>query len=206
MQSRAIRDRWARPSRRVVAVACALVGIVPVCVKAQGAPVRVVIETALGAFTLDVDTIHSPITGKNFLRYVDGHFYDGGRFFRTVRLDNDPNPVHIQVVQAGADSSRQHRPYAPIPLERTNATGLHHLSGAVSMARNVPNSAVSSFFICIGDQPSLDFGGTRNRDGQGFAAFGQVVSGMKVVRAIWMSHADGQSLTPPIIIKRAYRG
>jgi len=168
--------------------------------------VPVVVETTAGTITIDVDTIHSPLTGKNFLRYVDGRFYDGGRFFRTVRADNDPsNPVHIEVVQAAADSSRQREQFPPIALERTTLTRLHHRGGTVSMARNVPNSAVSSFFICIDDEPSLDFGGARNRDGQGFAAFGQVVSGMDVVRAIWKAHADGQALTPPIIITRVHR-
>jgi peptidyl-prolyl cis-trans isomerase A (cyclophilin A) len=73
------------------------------------------------------------------------------------------------------------------------------------MARNVPNSATSSFFICIGNQPALDFGGARHPDGQGFAAFGHVVAGMDVVRAIWNGHADGQRLTPPVAITRAYR-
>jgi peptidyl-prolyl cis-trans isomerase A (cyclophilin A) len=84
-------------------------------------------------------------------------------------------------------------------------TGLHHLDGTLSMARGQPNSATSSFFICIGDQPALDFGGARNPDRQGFAAFGRVLSGMEVVRAIWQSPADGQRLSPPIVINSARR-
>jgi peptidyl-prolyl cis-trans isomerase A (cyclophilin A) len=174
-------------------------------VTAQGG-VQVAIETTIGAIGVVVDTIHAPITGRNFLRYVDGHFYDGGSFFRTVRADNQAtDPVRIAVVQAAADSVRQRAPYAPIPLERTTVSGLHHVDGTLSMARNTPESATSSFFVCVGDQPSLDFGGARNPDGQGFAAFGHVVTGMAIVRAIWMSQADGQRLAPPIAIKRAYR-
>jgi peptidyl-prolyl cis-trans isomerase A (cyclophilin A) len=73
------------------------------------------------------------------------------------------------------------------------------------MARLTPDSAVSDFFICIGDQPELDFGGQRNPDGQGFAAFGTVTSGMDVVRAIQRSPADGQSLDPPVTITRIAR-
>ena len=87
-----------------------------------------------------------------------------------------------------------------IALERTRATGLSHVDGAVSMARDGPDSATSDFFLCLGDQPSLDFGGRRNPDGQGFAAFGRVVRGMEVVRRIQQSPAEGQRLTPPIAI------
>ena len=75
-------------------------------------------------------------------------------------------------------------------------------AASISMARGTPESAVSDFFICIGDQPSLDFGGARNPDGQGFAAFGHVVRGMDIVRAIQTSPADGQRLTPPVQILR----
>jgi peptidyl-prolyl cis-trans isomerase A (cyclophilin A) len=73
------------------------------------------------------------------------------------------------------------------------------------MARDGPDTATSDFFICIGDQPELDFGGRRNPDGQGFAAFGRVIRGMEVVRAIQLAPAAGQSLTPPVIIRRASR-
>ena len=76
------------------------------------------------------------------------------------------------------------------------------MDGAVSMARDGPDTATSDFFICIGDQPELDFGGKRNPDGQGFAAFGRVVAGMDVVRRIHDAPADGQSLTPPVAIRK----
>jgi peptidyl-prolyl cis-trans isomerase A (cyclophilin A) len=73
------------------------------------------------------------------------------------------------------------------------------------MARSGPDSATSSFFICIGDQPSLDFGGARNADGQGFAAFGRVVSGMDVVRKIHQAPAQGETLAPPVKILKVER-
>ena len=73
------------------------------------------------------------------------------------------------------------------------------------MARDGPDTAQDSFSICIGDQPELDFGGKRNPDGQGFAAFGRVVKGMDVVRQIHTSAANGQQLTPPIRIQGAFR-
>ena len=89
----------------------------------------------------------------------------------------------------------------------TNLTGLEHVDGAISMARGGPDSASSSFFICIGNQPALDFGGNRNLDGQGFAAFGVVVEGMDVVRAVNQAQADGQNLAPPIgILSMARQG
>jgi peptidyl-prolyl cis-trans isomerase A (cyclophilin A) len=73
------------------------------------------------------------------------------------------------------------------------------------MARDEADTATSDFFVCINDQPSLDFGGKRNPDGQGFAAFGHVVSGMDVIRKIQAAPADGQKLTPPVRIISAHR-
>ena len=82
----------------------------------------------------------------------------------------------------------------------TRDTGLRHLDGTISMARGTPDSATSDFFICVGDQPELDFGGKRNPDGQGFAAFGRVVRGIEVVRKIQGRPAVGQAITPPVRI------
>ena len=90
--------------------------------------------------------------------------------------------------------------FPAIDHETTEMTGLRHLDGTVSMARSKPGSATSSFFICIGPQPELDFGGRRNPDGQGFAAFGRVVGGMDVVRTIHALPSKGQQLDPPIKI------
>jgi peptidyl-prolyl cis-trans isomerase A (cyclophilin A) len=170
------------------------------------APVRVVLETAMGEIELELDTARAPITAANFLRYVDEGHYDGGRFHRTVRLTNQPqNAVKIEVIQAGAAPPRALSAFPPIPLERTSVTGLRHADGTLSMARDGPDSAQSDFFICIGDQPSLDFGGARNPDGQGFAAFGRVVRGMEVVRKIQAAPADAQALAPPVSIVSARR-
>lgn len=191
--------------------------------------VHVQVETASGNFTIALDPAHAPLTAGNFLRYVDGGFYDGGRFHRTVRLDNnsnaglkieetdagiDPNAdrsllpndtVAIEVIQGGINPARGDEQRGPITLERTSETGLSHHDGTISMARLTPDSAISDFFVCINDQPELDFGGIRNQDGQGFAAFGQVIAGMDVVRAIQTSPSEGQSLTPAIEINRIIR-
>ena len=123
-----------------------------------------------------------------------------------MRLDNQRrNDILIEVVQAGIDPTRKTEQHPPIRLERTSETGVTHVDGAISMARSRPDTATSDFFICIGAQPSLDFGGARNADGQGFAAFGHVVNAMDVVRKIQRSSTRGESLDPVITIRSARR-
>jgi len=170
-------------------------------------PVRVLVQTELGDIVLEVDTVRAPRTAANFLRYLDAGHYNGGTFHRTVKMDNQPDsPVKIEVIQAGVSPERAKDGFPPIAIERTSETGLRHTDGAISMARNQPDSATSGWFICINDQPSLDFGGARNPDGQGFAAFGRVVQGMDVVRKIQHApNTDAQRLTPPITILKAAR-
>ncbi len=166
----------------------------------------VTIDTSLGSIVVELDRAHAPETTDNFLRYVDAKHYDGGRFHRTVTMGNQPDKkVKIEVIQGGVNPAKEKSDFAPIQLERTNKTGLHHNDGTISMARDSADTATSDFFICIGDQPELDFGGKRNPDGQGFAAFGRVIKGMDVVRKIQQSPAKGQSLDPPIFIRRISR-
>jgi peptidyl-prolyl cis-trans isomerase A (cyclophilin A) len=163
---------------------------------------RVLLDTELGEIAIAVDLSHAPRTACNFLKYVAANAYSGGNFGRTVRADNQTNAaVPIAVVQASAN--QQFEVFAPIDLERTRDTGLHHLNGTVSMARRNADDATAKFFICIGDQPELDFGGRRNPDGQGFAAFGKVTRGMPVVLRIQAGAADGEKLTPPVAIRSA---
>jgi peptidyl-prolyl cis-trans isomerase A (cyclophilin A) len=178
------------------------------------ATVRVRVQTELGDLILELDPKRAPGTTNNFLRYVDAGHYDGGTFHRTVKMDNQPeSPVKIEVIQAGVNPDRAKDGFPVIMLERTSMTGITHKDGVVSMARGAPNSATSGWFICINDQPSLDFRGARNPDGQGFAAFGRVVSGMDVVRKIQQApsssdrktNAEAQRLTPPIKIIKVAR-
>jgi peptidyl-prolyl cis-trans isomerase A (cyclophilin A) len=175
---------------------------------AGGVLVRV--ETALGNIEIAVDTAHAPITAANFLKYVEGKFYDGGQFHRATRPDNYepqlPERPPMQIIQAGINDARLSEAFPAIPLERTTATGLKHVSGTVSMARqSEADSATSDFFICVDDEPSLDFGSKRYEDGQGFAAFGRVVKGMEVVRRIQHQPVKKQALDPPITIVRIAR-
>jgi peptidyl-prolyl cis-trans isomerase A (cyclophilin A) len=168
--------------------------------------VTVVMSTQLGQITLEIDTVRAPITAKNFLQYLDDGLYVDGSFSRTVHMDNQPtDTIRIEVIQWRANLVGQEEMREAIPLERTSETGLKHLDGTISMARGGADTATASFFICIGDQPSLDFGGMRNPDGQGFAAFGRVISDMSVVRSIQMQPADGQSIIEPVVTHAASR-
>jgi peptidyl-prolyl cis-trans isomerase A (cyclophilin A) len=185
---------------------CALLAALAAGGRAADPPVRVVLRTDHGDVELELDAAKAPKTVANFLRYVDAGFYDGGRFHRTVTPTNQPdNAVKIEVVQAGVNPAKAKQEFPPVKLERTKDTGLRHKDGTVSMARDGPDTATGDFFVCVGDQPELDFGGKRNPDGQGFAAFGRVVRGMDVVKKIQASPAAGQALTPPVGIKSARR-
>ena len=102
--------------------------------------------------------MRAPITAANFLKYVDAGLFDGGRFFRTVRPDNQvEKPVKIAVIQAAGSRERRSEFFPAIPLERTNVTGLSHKDGTLSMARSTPDTARDSFSICVGDQPCARF-------------------------------------------------
>jgi len=198
----------------VVALVLSAVVTTTALVSAQSTPVRVRVQTELGDIVIEVDPVRAPLTTANFLKYVDGGHYDGGVFHRTVKMDNQPeSTVKIEVIQAGVNPDRAKEGFAAIPLERTSVTGILHKDGVVSMARGAPDSATSGWFVCINDQPSLDFGGNRNPDGQGFAAFGRVITGMDVVRKIQAApsstnrttNTEAQRLIPAIKILKVAR-
>jgi peptidyl-prolyl cis-trans isomerase A (cyclophilin A) len=165
-----------------------------------GNKANLVIKTTEGNIYIRLDLKKAPVTSMNFLRYVDAGLFDSACFYRVVRMDNQPdNAVKIEVIQGGRYENEENG-FPPVQHETTAMTGIRHKSGTVSMARNQPGSATSEFFICIGDQPELDFGGKRNPDGQGFAAFGKVVKGMDVVKQIHSIPAPGQYLQKPVLI------
>lgn len=160
---------------------------------------QVVIETSLGEITAEIYPDQAPVTAGNFLKLVDAKMFDqGATFYRVTRDDNQPNnEFKIDVIQGGL---RGYTETDPIPHETTKETGLLHVDGSLSMARSEPGTASSEFFICIGDQPELDFGGRRNPDGVGFAVFGRVTGGMDIVWKIQQQKDDGQYLTEPVQI------
>ena len=166
---------------------------------------RVQLETELGDIVVEVYPDKATVTGANFLQYVDEARLDSAAFYRVVTPDNQPNsPVRIEVIQGGLRGRDAYR-LPPIEHETTEQTGILHLDGTISMARAGPGTASSEIFITVGDQPSLDFGGQRNPDGQGFAAFGRVISGMEVVRAIQSRPEEGQMLLTPVVVRTVRR-
>lgn len=174
--------------------------------------VEVLMKTEAGEIRLQLFPQRAPLTVANFLAYVDGKRYNDGAFYRVVRSDNQAqNKIKIAVIQGGMGMDAGLQRLAPINHETTQKTGLLHRDGVISLARGKPGSGQSEFFICVGDQAALDFGGQRNPDGQGFATFGRVVNGMEVVRKIHqrattpanaaqLEYTSGQMLQPPVVI------
>jgi peptidyl-prolyl cis-trans isomerase A (cyclophilin A) len=161
------------------------------------------IETSAGTIRAELESKAAPVAVCNFVRYMRGGHFDGGRFFRRVRSDMaGPNPVPIDVVQMESREGPEFDGFGPIPIERTSTTGLRHIAGALSMARWGPDTATSSWSIVVKASPEMDYGGRRNPDGQGFAVFGRVIAGMAVVRAIHAAPAKDEQLDEPVIIHR----
>jgi peptidyl-prolyl cis-trans isomerase A (cyclophilin A) len=188
----------------ILNLAVAWTGIVAVAAQSNPDSAVITMETTGGDIRIMLFTDKAPVTCANFLSYVEKAGHEGGEFYRTVTMANQPdNKIKIEVIQGGFNLQNiDTGSIEPIVLERTSITGLTHRDGTISMARSDPNSASTEFFICIGDQPSLDFGGLRNPDGHGFSAFGRVISGMDVVRKIQGMPCEGQTLTPPVKINR----
>jgi peptidyl-prolyl cis-trans isomerase A (cyclophilin A) len=166
--------------------------------------VSCIIETSLGSIKIELYPEKAPVTVANFLKYVDQQLYNGTSFFRVCTPENEKDrTIKIQVIQGG--DIPENKQFAPIQIETTKQTGILHQDGTLSMARDTPNSATCSFFICINDQPELNFAGKRNPDGQGFAAFGKVTTGMKIVREIQAQKEKDQHLINPVEIKSIRR-
>ncbi|MFC7050692.1 peptidylprolyl isomerase [Emcibacter nanhaiensis] len=159
-----------------------LAAVVP-AVSAPEKTVDVVITTEQGNISLRLYPERAPITVKNFLRNMDAGIYQGGQFYRAVRMDNQrPANTTITLIQGGRNPAV--KPLPPVPHETTEMTGISHQNGVISMARLEPGTATSEFFICIGDNSALDYGSDRNPDKQGYATFGVVTDGMEVVMQI----------------------
>jgi len=167
---------------------------------------RVLIQTDMGDLTVELYPEKAPVTVSKFLSHVERGDYTNSIFYRVVRMDNQPdNKVKIEVIQGGLFHDDVLDSIAPIIHETTKETGILHRDGVISMARMQPGTASTEFFICIGDQPSLDYGGKRNPDLQGFAAFGKVIDGMDLVRAIQALPDEGQYLKEQVVIREISR-
>lgn len=162
------------------------------------------IKTTEGPIKIELYPNKAPITVANFLKYVDAGLYTNSSFFRVTTAENEiTRDIKIEVIQGG--NLPKGKDYDPIEIETTEKTGILHENGTLSMARSEPNTATSSFFICINAQPALDYAGKRNPDGYGFAAFGKVTKGMDIVKKIQSRKNKNQSLLKPVIIKSIKR-
>ncbi|MGJ8564447.1 MAG: peptidylprolyl isomerase [Alphaproteobacteria bacterium] len=194
--------------RRVLSLA--LLGLLAACTDNRP---NVLLETDLGTIEIEVRLDKSPLSGADFLYYVDEKLYDGQAFYRTVISDNDPLNMGMSLIQGGRLDLQ---PITMLlPHEPTGITGLSNVSGSVTIARDAPGTGSAAFFfINIGDNLFLDQGGTRNPDGEGYAVFGNVVDGMDVAKAIQARATggtvaspipDNQLISEPVYIRKAYR-
>ena len=168
--------------------------------------IRVRLETNIGNIVLALDAKRAPKTVANFMIYVDDGRLDDTSFYRAFRRKNDPKSGFVQ---GGIDTIARRVYFPTVELEPTSKTGLKHLDGTISMARHKdPNSGTGNFSIQIGANPTLDA-----RPGYaGYAAFGQVVAGMDVIKRILSRDTCcgrgvmfGQMIKDRVIIKRAVR-
>jgi len=175
---------------------------------AAPATTDVAIETTMGTIVVALETERAPITSANFLKYADEKRFDGTVFYRAMRLDYGEQPNGL--IQGGTQNDPA-RILPPIAHEPTKVTGVKHTDGAISMARYAPGTATGDFSITVSAQPGLDADpASENPEFQaGFAAFGHVVQGMDVVRAIFDAPTDpekgegwmkGQILADPVKI------
>jgi len=137
-------------------------------------------DTVLGAIVLELYGEKAPLTVANFLRYVDARRFDNITFYRVSRA---PGAPEYGVIQGGLNSDPK-RVMKPVAHEPTTKTGLSHKDGTISMGRFAPGTATGEFFIMVGDAPEFDADPKAKGDNLGFAAFGQVIEGMDVVKKI----------------------
>ena len=175
---------------------------------ASQALVNVRLETTEGPIVVALEQGRAPITTANFLRYVDEKRFDGISFYRAVNV-----APGFGLIQGGLRGDAR-KLLPPIKHEPTTVTGLSHIDGAISMARNAPGTADASFFITVGAIPSMDADPKQSGDNLGFAVFGHVTEGMDIVRHILQEPTSptegegvmkGQMLVQPVRILSARR-
>ncbi len=161
------------------------------------------IETTLGDIELELYPDKAPKSVAAILFYVNSGFYKNSSFYRVLKEEDQPSAsFKSELIQGGIwqTNYKKGSSLKGISHESTKLTGILHKNGTISLARTDTGTASSEFFICVGDQPSYDYGGDANADRQGFAAFGKVVKGMDVVRNIHVQPDNNESFYPPIKI------
>ncbi len=168
---------------------------------------HIVIHTQLGDIEVELFPGQAPKTTAAFLSYIDSGFYTKTSFYRVLKTDEFPNPNNTGIIQGGMWQTNPEKKMtlAGIEHETTKQSGLTHQSGTISLARTTPGSANTEFFICIGDQSTLDFGRRGTEDGQGFSAFGTVFKGMDIVRKIQAKNSHGDRFDEKIEILKITR-
>jgi peptidyl-prolyl cis-trans isomerase A (cyclophilin A) len=192
--------------RLVTALLLALFMLPAALEAAPDRPVRVRLQTEAGPIVIELEMQRAPVTAANFLRYAEEKRFDNSFFYRAARRRNNPKTGLVQ----GGINHRVIRARLPIEHEPTSRTGLRHLDGTVSMARNSPGTAMGDFFITVGPAAYLDA-----RPGSvGYAAFGKVVEGMPLVRKMLAAptypggrsaNTKGQTMIAPLRIISARR-
>lgn len=164
---------------------------------------HILIETKFGDIELELYPEKAPKTVAAFLAYIDSGFYKNSSFYRVLKEENQPSASFKSELIQGGIWQTDYKKGSSLPgilHEPTNKTGILHLNGTISLARTIPGTASSEFFICVGDQPAYDYGGQANKDGQGFAAFGRVIKGMDIVKKIHRQPDYEESFDPAIEI------
>jgi peptidyl-prolyl cis-trans isomerase B (cyclophilin B) len=156
-------------------------------------------ETAKGDIVIELFPDKAPKTVANFLAYVNAGAYDGTIFHRV--MDG------FMVQGGGFEPDMRPRPTNP-PVRNEADNGLKNERYTVAMARtNDPHSASNQFFINVADNDFLNHT-SRTSQGWGYAVFGKVVDGMRVVDAIKgvpTGNRAGHQNVPrdPVVIKKA---
>jgi peptidyl-prolyl cis-trans isomerase A (cyclophilin A) len=169
---------------------------------------RVKIETKFGDIEVELYADKAPKSVAAFLSYIDSGYYKNASFYRVLNDDNQPSDADKSELIQGGIWKTNYALSASLPgiaHESTKQTGILHKNGTISLARQAAGTANTEFFICVGDQPGFDYGGTNNADGLGYAAFGRVVKGMDVVKSIYDAPENEQSFDPQIDIYNIVR-
>ncbi|MBN8836934.1 MAG: peptidylprolyl isomerase [Sphingobacteriia bacterium] len=164
---------------------------------------HVLIQTGFGDIEVELYPKQAPKTVAAFLSYVDSGYYERCNFYRVLSDENQPsNAPKTELIQGGIWKTKKNATLhlKGIENETTQQTGILHTNGTISLARLEPGTATTEFFICIGNQPGLNYGGENIADKQGYAAFGRVVKGMDIVKNIYKQNENNQYFDPPVPI------
>ena len=143
---------------------------------AAGSKVFVKLQTSMGNIVLELDKAKAPITVENFLRYVNEGHYER----------NHLSPRNRRLHDSGRQLRQKHETERPThaPIENEARNGLYNDKYTIAMARtNDPHSATDQFFINVKDNDFLNFK-SESGSGWGYAVFGKVIGGKKVVDKI----------------------